>query len=228
MRWGTLAAGLFSLLVIWTAARARPDRDDLPEKAACRTCEVRGAAHGEEDVSAWREYEGARYYFCSEDCAEAFDGFPAAYVPHPLPRPAPKATVSTLDGGTLPIEDLEGRVVLLDFWATWCAPCLETMPLLGELHGEWGDAGLTVLGISIDEEPAKVVPGFIEKKKIRHPIALDTERIPAWYAFQVGAIPAMFLIDAEGQIVAEWRGAIDRDDVRTTVEGLLAKTLEDD
>lgn len=203
---------------------ARADDKDVPGKAVCRTCEVRGATHGEEDVVAWRDHEGKRYHFCSDDCAAAFDAFPAAYVPQVLPRPAPNATVSTITGAEFELDDLRGRVVLLDFWATWCKPCYEAMPLLAKLHAEYPDTNLAVLGVSIDENAKEVVPRFVDKKKLSYPIALDTSASPAWYAFAVASIPAMFLIDTEGSIVAEWRGRIEGDVVREAVEALMAQT----
>jgi peroxiredoxin len=198
--------------------------EDIPDKAPCRTCEARGGAHGEEDVVAWRDYEGKRYYFCSKDCAVAFDDFPAAYIVHPIPRPAPNATVKTLDGKQLAVDDLKGKVVLLDFWATWCAPCRKSMPMLGELQAQWADKNFTVIGVSIDENAGDVVPKFVAKHKLDYPIVLDTTATPAWYAYHVAAIPAMFLIDEQGQIVAEWRGEVDPAKVRVTVESLLAKS----
>lgn len=209
------------MLIVLCAPMVARGGDDIPDKAVCRTCEVRGASHGAEDVVAWREYDGTRYYFCSEDCAAAFDAFPAAYVPHPVPRPAPGIAVVTLAGELLSLDSLRGRVVLLDFWATWCVPCHKLMPALDELHAKWSERGFTVLGVSIDEDPAVVVPKFIKKKEIRYPIALDSAEHPAWYAYRVAAIPAMFLIDGDGQIVAEWRGDIDTKEVRQTVEQLL-------
>ena len=186
------------------------------------TCEARGATHGEEDVVAWREHEGEWYTFCSKPCAEAFDSFPAAYVEHPLPRPAPSARVVTLEGEEVDLGDLRGELTLVDFWATWCKPCVKAMPELGELHEEWGDEGLAVLGVSIDQDAGEVVPKFLEKKKVRYPVALDTTDRPAWHAFHVAAIPAMFLIDAEGNIVDEWKGAVDLEEVRRQVETRLA------
>jgi len=200
--------------------------EEIPSKAECTTCTVRGSTHGEEDVADWREYEGQRYYFCSKDCAEAFDGFPTAYIEHPMPRPAPAAELKLLTGGTLDLASLKGRVILIDFWATWCTPCRKAMPMLNEMHEASDRTGLKVVGIAIDEEPTKVVPKFVEKQKLAYPIALDGGEHPAWYSYHVAAIPAMFLIDAEGQIVGEWRGEFDPDDVREAVSAQLAKQQE--
>lgn len=215
---------IIALAILFVGAAAADKPNDIPGKAVCTTCSIKGAPHGEEEVTAWREYEGKRYYFCSNDCAEAFDDFPAAYVEHPIPRPAPDAIVTTIDGAELALADLRGKVVLLDFWATWCKPCRESMPALDKMHAQWSDRGLAVLGVSIDKNPAEVVPRFIDKYDLSYPIVLDTTPRPAWLQYHVAAIPVMFLIDAEGQIVAEWRGEIDTGDVHTAVEALLSKT----
>lgn len=211
------------VLVALAPMSAWAQNDEIPKKAECTTCAVRGATHGEEDVAAWREYEDARYYFCSTDCAEAFDGFPTAYITHPVPRPAPAARLNLLSGETLDLASLKGSVVLVDFWATWCQPCRKAMPMLNEMHEASDETGLKVIGIAIDEEPTNVVPKFVEKQKLAYPIALDGGERPAWYNYNVAAIPAMFLIDAEGQIVGEWRGEFKSDDVRNAVRAQLAK-----
>ncbi len=222
MRLRVLGIGLLLVCLCAAAPAAWAGSDDIPKKAVCRTCEMRGACHGAEDVVAWREYEGTHYYFCSKDCAKAFDGFPEAYVPQVLPRPAPAATVTQLSGEAMKLEKLRGQVVLLDFWATWCAPCLKAMPALNELHTRWHEQGFTVFGVSIDEK-TEDVPKTVEKKKLRYPVALDTHATPAWHTFRVAAIPAMFLIDRDGQIVAEWRGDIDIDAVERTVQQHMSK-----
>lgn len=223
-----LAASLAFLCLAVGAVRAQEKDDPVPKEAVCTTCEVRGSTHGEEGVVAWREYRGARHYFCSKACAEVFDGFPAAYIPHPIPRPAPSTSLSLLGGEALELDALKGRVVLLDFWATWCKPCRKAMPMLNELHAEWPDTSLAVIGVSIDEKAEDVVPRFVRKEKLSYPIALDTGERPAWYEFYVAAIPAMFLIDRDGRIVAEWRGEIDIDEVRRAVEGQLKAPATND
>lgn len=192
------------------------------EKAVCRTCEIRGAGHGEEDVAASRIYEDATYHFCSKPCAEAFDTFPAAYAKLPLPRPAPALALTTLDNREIRLGEATDNLLLLDFWATWCAPCIKAMPELTELHEEFADDGLTIVGVSIDESPDKVAK-FLEKKPLDYAVALDSKETPAWQAFAVAAIPAMYLLDREGRIVGEWKGRVRVEDVRKRIESLLAQ-----
>lgn len=216
-----LAMVLVPLFVIAAIAE-----EGTPDKAVCRTCQIRGAAHGEEDVVASRHHDGRDYYFCSEDCAKAFDAFPAAYAVRPVPRSAPAMTVATIDARTVEVGKPGGHALLLDFWATWCAPCIKAMPKLEQLQGEYADRGLTVLGISIDEDP-KAVEKFLQKKRLGYAVAIDSADSPAWHAFAVAAIPAMVLIDREGQIVAEWQGKIEIDSVKQTVESLLVPSDSD-
>jgi thiol-disulfide isomerase/thioredoxin len=196
-----------------------------PEKAVCRACEVRGAGHGEEKVAASREFEGRDYHFCSKDCAEAFDAFPDGYAVHPLPRPAPAIVVTTTEDESVSLGSTGGDVILLDFWATWCAPCKKAMPELEELQQEYGDSGLRVLGVSIDEK-ADLVEKFLKKRPLGYAVAIDSAEEPAWHEFAVAAIPAVFLIDRQGQIVGEWKGSVEMSEVRRQVASLLAVASE--
>lgn len=202
-------------------AGASPGPGDVPEKGICRVCEVNGSDHGAEKVEAARDFDGTRYVFCSESCARTFDGFPLAFVPPVLPRPAPPFVLAGLDGTPIRREDHTGRVLLVDFWATWCKPCIRAMPELQKLHDEWRDAGLTVIGVSIDERPADEIAKFLRKRRIDYPVGLDTGDPPAWESYRVAAVPAMFLIDADGRVVDQWTGRIDHEEVARAVAATL-------
>jgi thiol-disulfide isomerase/thioredoxin len=204
-----------------SAVFAASPRDDVPDKGMCRTCVVRGATHGEEDVVAWREFDGALYTFCSAPCAETFDAFPQAYVPRSLPRPAPQMVLLTEGDDEIVIGRGDGRVMLLDFWATWCSPCLEAMPELQDLHQTYGGTSFSVVGISIDDK-REALETFLHERDLAYPIVHDVGEEPAWVGFLVPALPAMTLLDGDGRIVGEWRGKVDMDQVRTAVEEALA------
>jgi thiol-disulfide isomerase/thioredoxin len=181
---------------------------------------VRGAGHGPEKVVASRRHEEKDYHFCSEQCADAFDAFPDGYAVHPVPRPAPKAAVTTTAGDVLTLGAAGERAVLVDFWATWCAPCKKAMPELEELHREYGPRGLTVVGVSIDED-AEALEKYLRKKPMSYPVVHDSKEDPVWWAYSVAAIPAMVLIDRDGRIVGEWRGAVDLAQVRDRIDATL-------
>lgn len=97
------------------------------------------------------------------------------------------------------------------------------MPALQKLHGQFSPQGFTVLGISIDDEGRKKVEAFIKKHQIAYPILLDAETNPAWETYKVKVIPAMFLVDQQGQIVRQWIGEADMKEVENAAASLLAK-----
>ncbi len=109
-------------------------------------------------------------------------------------------TLTDLRGKTWTLRDLRGKVVLVNFWATWCPPCRKEMPDLEILYRRFGPQGLVILGIS-DEEAAKVKP-FIEQQKVTYPVLLDPGR-RVNELFQIEGIPKTFIYDREGKIVAQ-------------------------
>src|SRR6202140_450543 len=112
----------------------------------------------------------------------------------------PEFTLKDLSGKTWTFAELRGKVVLVNFWATWCPPCRKEMPDLETLYGRFGSKGLVVLGIS-DEEAAKVGP-FIRERKISFPVLLDPGR-KVNEEFVVKGIPKSFVYDREGKLVAQ-------------------------
>lgn len=201
--WLATGIALCTAALGWTAVEA------APKTALCLVCKVKHGEAAEEPVRAVRTHEGKEYGFCSEKCAEAFDADPAAYVPPEFPRAAPAFSLKDLAGKPVSNQSLAGQVVLLDFWATWCAPCRKSMPELQATHKKYASRGFSVVGISIDDDKDAVskVKKFVKSNKIGYPIALDSEKAPAWDAFRVKAVPAAFLLDREGRIVAQWTGS---------------------
>jgi peroxiredoxin len=109
-------------------------------------------------------------------------------------------TLTDLQGTEWHLHDLTGKVVLVNFWATWCPPCRKEMPDLQALYDKYKDQGFVVLAIS-DEEAAKVRP-FIGERKITYPVLLDAGR-KVNDLFQVGGIPKSFVYDRQGKLVAQ-------------------------
>ena len=193
------------------------------EKGVCPVCKVSRGEEDEEPIKAVRMYDGKQYGFCSEKCAKAFAADPAAYLPPSLPRPAPAFALKDLSDTEISTVTLRGRVVLLDFWATWCAPCRKSMPELQALHDKYSRRGFSVVGVSIDEGGSAKVKKYVASKKLSYPIAMDSEKNPVWDSFRVKAVPAAYLIDREGRIVAQWTGApANARDLATRLEALLA------
>jgi peroxiredoxin len=193
------------------------------KEAICHVCRVMSGETHAEPVRATRTHEGAEYGFCSADCAKQFDLDPAAFVPPVFPRPAPDFELVSLAGDTLSLERLRGKVALVDFWATWCVPCRKSMPELSAAQQKWADRGFTVVGISIDEDREKQVKAFLEKTPVSYPIAIDDRANPAWGAYLVKAVPAAFLVDREGRIVAQWTGhTVDAAELEARLAEMLA------
>jgi peroxiredoxin len=115
-------------------------------------------------------------------------------------REHPEFTLKDLSGKTWTFSELRGKVVLVNFWATWCPPCRKEMPDLEMLYGRFESKGLVVLGIS-DEEAAKVEP-FIRERKVSFPVLLDPGR-KVNEMFVVDGIPKSFVYDREGKLVAQ-------------------------
>lgn len=130
---------------------------------------------------------------------------------------APAFEARTLDGRPASLEELRGRVVLLNVWATWCAPCVREMPALERLHRELASEGLAVIGVNVDassallpgaaSQPPSHVTSFVEELGLTFPIWLDPEgRIEK--AYRITGLPTTFVIDRNGRIVRQDRGAV--------------------
>jgi peroxiredoxin/YHS domain-containing protein len=215
---------LLAALLLTSTLAAFTEIATAGKKAICLVCQVTEGEAEEEAVKAVRSFGGKEYGFCSDKCAQAFAADPAAYVPPSFPRSAPALDLKDLQGKSITNRSLKGKVVLLDFWATWCAPCRKSMPELQTLHRKYANRGFTVVGVSIDEGSPSKVQKYVASKKITYPIAVDSETSPAWEAYRVKAVPAAYLIDRSGQIVAQWLGAsVDPRELEAKLEGLLAK-----
>src|SRR4051812_9294350 len=113
-------------------------------------------------------------------------------------RKAPSITLKTLDGKNTKLAALKGRVVLVDFWASWCAPCKATFPALNALAEELKERGVEVLAVSEDEK-RKDLEAFLEGADLRLQVLIDP-RGDAAGAFEVTTIPSMFVIDRDGVV----------------------------
>lgn len=129
-------------------------------------------------------------------------------------------TLTALDGKTYSLAALRGKVVLLNFWATWCPPCRKEMPDMEKLSRTYSDKGLVVLAVS--DEPRETVAPFIEKQRYTFPVLLDPDR-RVHGAFDVEGIPKSFIFDREGRLAAE---AIDARTERQFLELLNQAGLE--
>ncbi len=196
-------------------------KKELPKKAICAVCAAKGGGEEEEKPASGVRYRGDAYYFCKSSELIEFKKEPDSWVPLPLPRSAPDFKLKTLSDKEVSKDSFKGKILLLDFWATWCKPCVAAMPDLQKLYEKLAGEGLEILGVSIDDKTAKAVKPFIAKGKFSYPIAIDGGESPAWQAYRVKGIPALFLIDKEGKIVKQWLGKPDKKEVEEAVKALL-------
>jgi len=120
----------------------------------------------------------------------------AAISAKEMNQPAPDFTLKSLSGKNLRLSELSGQVVLLNFWASWCAPCREEMPLLNDLHNKYSALGFTVLGVNVEEQTDKAV-SYIAGRPVDFAILLDNKNIVS-SQYKVIAMPTTVLIDRNG------------------------------
>jgi peroxiredoxin len=140
---------------------------------------------------------------------------------------APAFALEAYGGGRIQLEDQLGQgPVIVDFWATWCAPCVQALPHLQALYGRFADQGLQVLAISQDDPRSQPKIGaFVRSRKLTFPVLLDADHRVA-RLFRVTGVPTTFLISATGRVVALQRGyrAGDEKILAAQVEALLASS----
>lgn len=121
---------------------------------------------------------------------------------------APNFTLPDLDGKMVSLADFKGQVVLLNIWATWCAPCVEEMPSMEKLHQELKDEKFVILAVSIDESGAKVVRPFMKKHKLSFPALIDSAgTLKSLY--RTTGVPESYIIDKDGRVLEEIIGPRD-------------------
>ncbi len=127
---------------------------------------------------------------------------PAAHAAAPVP--ASDFTLPARDGGTLRLSDLKGQVVMINFWATWCGPCRQEMPLLQQLYGKYEPLGFTLLGVNVEPDSAPAQE-WLRKVPVTFPVLFDRDnKVSA--QFGVEAMPSTVLIDRQGNVRHVHRG----------------------
>ena len=146
----------------------------------------------------------------------------------PLPA-APDATFKDLDGKDVSLASLKGKVVVLNFWATWCEPCQVEIPWMIELQRKNADKGFTILGAAMDDEGKSVVEPYVqktefdvdgEKLKMNYPIVLGTDDLTSKFGGLIG-LPTTIVITRDGKIAKRFIGLANRDQLEKKVHELL-------
>lgn len=157
------------------------------------------AAEPAPDAFAWTPPAGAK------DAAQQQQGGEAGPAAALEGKPAPDFKLKGLDDQDVALADLKGQVVVLDFWATWCGPCVVSLPKIDKLHQEKKDAGVKVFAVNLREDK-ELVQGFMTSKKLSLPVLLDSEGATG-EAYQAQAIPQTVVIGKDGTIAKVFVGA---------------------
>ena len=137
------------------------------------------------------------------------------FTVHPSPRPAPEAAFKTRDGEPVKLADFKGRVLLVNYWATWCSPCVAEMPSLDRLEEHLGGADFMVLPIASDRAGLKIVEAFYAKTALKRlPIYLDQD-MKFTRSSGVRGLPTTLLVDRAGREIGRMEGDAAGDSAET-------------
>lgn len=132
---------------------------------------------------------------------------------------APDFTLTDLAGRPLHLADFRGRLVLVNFWASWCGPCLAEMPRFSDWQRDYGNAGLQVIGISMDDGEAPV-RRLLARSPVSYPVALGDAPLGERYGGILG-LPQSFLVDPSGRVLARYKGEVDLAQIEQAIKANL-------
>jgi peroxiredoxin len=138
-----------------------------------------------------------------------------------LNKQAPEFTRRDLNSGNLDLATFRGKVVLLNFWATWCAPCQVEMPRFVQWQRQYGPQGFQVIGISMDDDP-ELARKLYARLKLNYPVAMGDEKLGELYGGVLG-LPLTYLIDRNGEVRAQFQGETNLKTIEKRLKALLSK-----
>ena len=139
-------------------------------------------------------------------------------------KAAPNFELKDTDGHSVALSDFRGKVVLLNFWATWCGPCKTEIPWFVEFEKRYKGEGFAVLGVALDEEGWTVVKPFLNEAKVNYRVMLGNDSVSQQYG-GVDSLPTTFILDQNGGIASTHVGLVSKSDYETEIKELLhAKT----
>jgi cytochrome c biogenesis protein CcmG, thiol:disulfide interchange protein DsbE len=145
----------------------------------------------------------------------------AAFAGDRALRLAPDFTRMDLSGNSLSLRPYRGKVVLLNFWATWCAPCLMEIPTFEAWQNTYGAAGLQIVGISMDDDSAPAKRAY-EKYHLNYPVAMGDTQLAQSFGGVLG-LPLSYLIDPDGRVVGRYQGELDLTRLEAKIKSMLPR-----
>lgn len=133
---------------------------------------------------------------------------------------APNFKLKSHDGKVVELAKLKGKVVVVNFWATWCGPCRKEIPGFLEVYKQYKDKGLEIVGVSLDEEGWDVVRPYVDRAKMNYPVVIGDGDLANAYG-GIEAIPATFIVDKKGNIAKKHVGYLSKVDFEAIVRSLL-------
>lgn len=142
-------------------------------------------------------------------------------------KPAADFTLKDANGNSIKLSDYRGKVVLLNFWATWCGPCQLEIPWFIEFQQQYKSKGLQVLGVSMDDDGWAAVKPYIAQHKINYPIVLGNDSVSQLYG-GIDSLPTTFIIDQEGRIAYPPHvGLVGKNEYLSEIQGLLGSKQQE-
>ncbi len=147
------------------------------------------------------------------------------------PETAAPETAGSADATAVPLQDVQaafdladyrGKVVLLDFWATWCGPCRSEIPALNQVHAEFKDRGVDLVGLSVDRMAPDQVAAAAQKMGVAYPVMLADERLQKQFG-GIRVVPTKVLVDKNGEVRKTYLGVVSPDELRRQVTALLGE-----
>jgi thiol-disulfide isomerase/thioredoxin len=136
------------------------------------------------------------------------------------PNPGFDFDLPDLNGTIVSLQDFRGKVLVINFWATWCPPCQEEIPKLNQLLQQYKNDGLVVIGIALDKDSLNLVEPFVREKKIGYPILVGNEQVLR-ATKEFSGVPTTLIIDQKGNIHKKYDGSFDKDDLEKSLKELL-------
>lgn len=135
-------------------------------------------------------------------------------------KAAPEFALKDVDGRTVNLAEYKGKVVLLNFWATWCGPCKIEIPWFADFEQKYKDRGFAVLGVAMDEEGWEVIKPYLAESKVNYRVILGNDSVATLYG-GVDSLPTTFVLDRDGKIASTHIGLVSKSDYENEIMQLL-------